>query len=228
MVEPTLGAPLPKVKSSQTEKSLQYDHTQAVFRTKPPAAGPRAPTASCAARRTWPAAGLASVGRRTAPANRSSPPAQITHRSFVVQNDFVAQHGQHPYSRQQIASLSRCAPLSKECNMVISDNTTFESTVRQLESRLPPGWRIEPRHGRGSANAELRFTSSEGRSRTVPVEIKRRLDPRAARPARAARGPNKPRPQPSMLCPNWSSLFTIPDNKFIESCDRVRMTISRS
>ena len=34
--------------------------------------------------------------------------------------------------------------------------------------------------GRGSVDAKLRFTSSEGRSRSMPVALKRRIDPRMA------------------------------------------------
>lgn len=65
--------------------------------------------------------------------------------------------------------------------MTFSDNKIFERATHQLESRLPPGWAIEPLHGRESVDAELRFTSREGRSRAVPVEIQRRITPRRAR-----------------------------------------------
>jgi hypothetical protein len=64
--------------------------------------------------------------------------------------------------------------------VVISDNALLESTAHQLESRLPPGWAIEPLHGSGPVETVLRFTSGEGRSRAVPVAIKRRIDPRVA------------------------------------------------
>ncbi|NVB38575.1 hypothetical protein G6O69_12100 [Pseudenhygromyxa sp. WMMC2535] len=66
------------------------------------------------------------------------------------------------------------------CNVMVSNNKLLEGAIRQLESRLPPGWAIESLMGRGPVDAELRFTSSEGRSRSVPVEIKRRIDPRMA------------------------------------------------
>lgn len=64
--------------------------------------------------------------------------------------------------------------------MAISDNKLLDGATRQLESRLPPGWAIESSMGRGPVDAELRFTSSEGRSRSVPVALKRRIDPRMA------------------------------------------------
>ncbi len=65
--------------------------------------------------------------------------------------------------------------------MVFSDNKLLEGATRQLERRLPPGWTIESLMERGSVGAGLRFTSSEGRSRRVPVVLKRRIDPRIAR-----------------------------------------------
>jgi len=64
--------------------------------------------------------------------------------------------------------------------MVTSDNELLDLATRQLASRLPPGWAIESSIGRGPADAELRFTSSEGRSRSVPVALERRIDPRTA------------------------------------------------
>ena len=65
--------------------------------------------------------------------------------------------------------------------MRFTDNKILQQTTRQLESRLPQDWMIEPLQGRGPADAELRFTSSEGRARAVRVEIMRRITPRTAR-----------------------------------------------
>ncbi len=70
--------------------------------------------------------------------------------------------------------------LSEVCNPMVSDNKLLDGAKRQIESRLPPGWAIESFMGRGPVDAELRFTSSEGRSRSVPVVLKRRIDPRTA------------------------------------------------
>ena len=62
-----------------------------------------------------------------------------------------------------------------------SDNRLLEGAARQLESRLPPGWAIERAAGGGPGDAMLRLTSSEGRSVSVPVALRHRIDPRVAR-----------------------------------------------
>ena len=77
-------------------------------------------------------------------------------------------------------SLSRRGLLSEAYNMRVSDNNILEGAARQLESHLPPGWAVESLMGRGAVDAELCFTSSEGRSGSVPVAIRRRIDPRRA------------------------------------------------
>lgn len=64
-------------------------------------------------------------------------------------------------------------------NMPISDNAVLESTRRELARRLPSGWRIETVSG--PLGASLRFVSGEGRSRSVPVALNSRINPRAAR-----------------------------------------------
>lgn len=78
------------------------------------------------------------------------------------------------------APLSGTGLLTEVCNKMVSDNMLLAGAIRQLESRLPPGWAIEGLMGRGPTDAELRFTSSEGRSRNVPVVLRRRIDPRMA------------------------------------------------
>lgn len=62
---------------------------------------------------------------------------------------------------------------------MMSEKKILEGAARQLEICLPPGWAVESLWERG-ADAELRFTSSEGRSRSVPVELMRRISPRTA------------------------------------------------
>lgn len=64
--------------------------------------------------------------------------------------------------------------------MMASDNTLLDGAVRQLARCLPPGWAVERSTGGDSVDAALRFTSSEGRSRSVPVALKHRIDPRTA------------------------------------------------
>lgn len=63
---------------------------------------------------------------------------------------------------------------------MVSEKNLLEGAARQLADRLPLGWAVEALGGRGSVDAELRFTSSEGRTRSVPVDLKRRLYPRTA------------------------------------------------
>lgn len=66
------------------------------------------------------------------------------------------------------------------CNMRISDNKLLRAAMEQLERCLPPGWAVEGSLGHGPFDANLRFTSTEGRSRSVPVALVRRIDPRRA------------------------------------------------
>lgn len=63
---------------------------------------------------------------------------------------------------------------------MMSERKLLEGAARQLADRLPPGWAVEALGGRESVDAELRFTCSEGRTRSVPVDLKRRLYPRTA------------------------------------------------
>lgn len=63
---------------------------------------------------------------------------------------------------------------------MFSEKKILNEATEQIGRRLPPGWVIESSIGHGPGDAELRFTSSEGRSRSVLVELKRRIDPRMA------------------------------------------------
>ena len=64
--------------------------------------------------------------------------------------------------------------------MFLSDNRLLDEATQLVELLLPPGWRVERRGAPGSGEAGLRFVSSEGRSRVVPVVLRQRLDPRGA------------------------------------------------
>jgi len=66
-------------------------------------------------------------------------------------------------------------------NMNVADKKVLDKTAEILADRLPPGWRVESRSVSGPLEASLVFTSSEGRSRNVPVAIRRRINPRTAR-----------------------------------------------
>jgi hypothetical protein len=65
--------------------------------------------------------------------------------------------------------------------MAISNNSILNKTMRELKSRLPPGWDVKVLPSTGTVNEMLRFTSPKDRSRSVPVQIKRRVDPRIVR-----------------------------------------------
>ncbi len=64
--------------------------------------------------------------------------------------------------------------------MNFSDNTILKNASRILEERLPKGWVIERIDTPPREDGALRFTSSEGRSCIIPVDIKQRIDPRNA------------------------------------------------
>lgn len=66
-------------------------------------------------------------------------------------------------------------------NMDATDKKLLDNTAKMLAARLPPDWKVEPRSMSGPLDASLLFTSSEGRSRNVPVAVRRRIDPRTAR-----------------------------------------------
>lgn len=65
--------------------------------------------------------------------------------------------------------------------MNATDKKLLDNTAEMLAARLPPDWKVEPRSASGPLDASLLFTSSEGRSRNVPVAVRRRIDPRTAR-----------------------------------------------
>ena len=64
--------------------------------------------------------------------------------------------------------------------MSVLDNNLVIGASRVLQERLPPGWEVARVAGSGLA-PRLRITSSEGRSRELPVSPLSRPDPRAAR-----------------------------------------------
>lgn len=66
-------------------------------------------------------------------------------------------------------------------NMNVADKILLDNTARMLADLLPPGWGVEPCLAGGALDASYLFTSSEGRSREVPVAARRRIDPRVAR-----------------------------------------------
>ena len=66
-------------------------------------------------------------------------------------------------------------------NMNSTDKKLLDNTAEMLAARLPPDWKVEPRSASGPLDASLLFTSSEERSRNVPVAVRRRIDPRTAR-----------------------------------------------
>ncbi len=81
----------------------------------------------------------------------------------------------------QMALLRKTGNSGNLDNMNAADKKVLDKTAEILADRLPPGWRVEPRSVSGPLEASLIFTSSEGRSRNVPVAIRRRIDPRTAR-----------------------------------------------
>ncbi len=81
----------------------------------------------------------------------------------------------------QIATLRKTGNGDNLDNMNAADKKVLDKTAEILLDRLPPGWRVEPRLVSGPLEASLVFTSSEGRSRNVPVAVRRRIDPRTAR-----------------------------------------------
>ena len=64
--------------------------------------------------------------------------------------------------------------------MPFSNNNVLKGARHELAMRLPPGWEVEVLPSKGPADAKLRFTSSEGRTRSIPVVVESRIDPRAA------------------------------------------------
>ena len=65
--------------------------------------------------------------------------------------------------------------------MKMSDTKLLESGARELENRLPPGWKLQALMKRAPIDAALRVISSEGRSRSIPVLLERRIAPKTAR-----------------------------------------------
>ncbi len=65
--------------------------------------------------------------------------------------------------------------------MKTSDKKVIKDTARLLADYLPPGWSIKPSLISETVDAGLIFTSGEGQSKEVPVVVRRRIDPRAAK-----------------------------------------------
>lgn len=65
--------------------------------------------------------------------------------------------------------------------MIPSEKMLIAGAEKQLRGALPPGWDVEKMRGAASGAIALRFISSEGRSRAVPVVALRRVDPRTVR-----------------------------------------------
>ena len=64
-------------------------------------------------------------------------------------------------------------------NTWLRDNTLVREGLRELQRRLPPGWRVTPAQGSTDVMAEI--TAPDRRKGSIALEAKARLDPKGVR-----------------------------------------------